>query len=199
MCGLRFSKSLLLLLQHICYYYNKFILLLLLVDRGVVTVQNSERHQHHSKNKSFWCSEVVDAQSCREPQFSETRLDRSASSDQVAEQPHFRLQDPALHLDAKQRQSHTHQACLHCQKQSGASNTRETRCGHLLRDCLGSGSKVVERKALQWMLEQTGGLQFRHIVVSTEKKEETCVIVGYGDNIYGGRSGCGMGLHLRAW
>ena len=34
----------------------------------------------------------------------------------------------------------------------------------------GHGNKVVERKALQWMLEQTGGLQFRHLSLSTEKK-----------------------------
>eukprot|EP00439_Symbiodinium_sp_Y106_P008899 s5464_g1.t1 len=34
----------------------------------------------------------------------------------------------------------------------------------------GHGNKVVERKALQWMLEQTGGLQFRQFSLSTEKK-----------------------------
>ena len=34
----------------------------------------------------------------------------------------------------------------------------------------GQGNKVVERKALQWMLEQTGGLQFRQFSLSTEKK-----------------------------
>ena len=31
-------------------------------------------------------------------------------------------------------------------------------------------AKVVERKALQWMLEQTGGLQFRQFSLSTERK-----------------------------
>ena len=34
----------------------------------------------------------------------------------------------------------------------------------------GTGNKVVERKALQWMLEQMGGLQFRHFSLSSEKK-----------------------------
>ena len=31
----------------------------------------------------------------------------------------------------------------------------------------GNGNKVVERKALQWMLEQMGGLQFRHYTLSS--------------------------------
>ena len=34
----------------------------------------------------------------------------------------------------------------------------------------GQGNKVVERKALQWVLEQTGGLQFRQFSLSTERK-----------------------------
>ncbi|OLP89926.1 hypothetical protein AK812_SmicGene28558 [Symbiodinium microadriaticum] len=34
----------------------------------------------------------------------------------------------------------------------------------------GQGNKFVERKALQWMLEQTGGLQFRQFSLSTERK-----------------------------
>ena len=32
----------------------------------------------------------------------------------------------------------------------------------------GSGNKVVERKALQWMLEQMGGTQYRHFSLSSE-------------------------------
>ena len=35
----------------------------------------------------------------------------------------------------------------------------------------GQCNKVVERKALQWMFEQTGGLQFRQFSLSTERKK----------------------------
>ena len=42
--------------------------------------------------------------------------------------------------------------------------------GKLYEIAWGHGNKVVERKALQWMLEQTGGLQFRQFSLSTEKK-----------------------------
>ncbi|OLQ01407.1 hypothetical protein AK812_SmicGene15849 [Symbiodinium microadriaticum] len=34
----------------------------------------------------------------------------------------------------------------------------------------GAGHKQIERKALQWMLEQMGGLQFRHFSLTSEKK-----------------------------
>ncbi|CAE7258091.1 unnamed protein product [Symbiodinium microadriaticum] len=34
----------------------------------------------------------------------------------------------------------------------------------------GNGHKVIERKAFQWMLEQLGGIQFRHFSLTSEKK-----------------------------
>ena len=42
--------------------------------------------------------------------------------------------------------------------------------GKLYEIAWGHGNKLVERKAVQWMLEQTGGLQFRQFSLSTEKK-----------------------------
>ena len=41
--------------------------------------------------------------------------------------------------------------------------------GKLYEIAWGHSNNVVERKALLWMLEQTGGLQFTHFSLSTEK------------------------------